>query len=66
MKTQKEKTVKPAIKKTTEVPISASQARESLEVKTYIEKLEQRVSELEFIVSEVVHRVKKVADRLGL
>ena len=66
MKTLKEKTVKPTPKKKIETPIPASQAREGLAVKTYIEKLEQRINELELIMDNVVNRINKVADRLGL
>ena len=38
----------------------------SPEIKTYIENLEKRVSELELSNEDLTHKVKKVLDRMGL
>ena len=58
--------MKAPTKKKVETPIPATQAKESLKVKTYVEKLELRIDELEIILEEVATKVNKVADRLGL
>jgi hypothetical protein len=58
--------VKPTPKKKVETPIPAAQAKQSLKVKTYVEKLELRVNELELILEDVVNKLNRVADRMGL
>ena len=58
--------MKAPTKKKPETPIPAAQAKENLNVKTYVENLKQRVNELELIVEDVVIKLNRVADRMCL